>query len=178
MRLLLSPGSSGLLGHIYSLASLWVLPFGSMERKSENQGKGSIGNQLLLNALFLANTRQGHDPATALMVLLRKRTLAERFSAFKVLTSQLHSFFLIPLYSLLSCVLTPRSCCIFDFIFAFLMPQKSCSEKGSIEGAGVSVALTDTPAGLVGSAGTSWVQSNPGVILGCTQVWAAQRTCL
>lgn len=42
----------------------------------------------------------------------------------------------------------------------------------------MSVALADACAGLVFSAGTNWVQSNPGVILGGTQVWAAHGICL
>lgn len=52
------------------------------------------------------------------------------------------------------------------------MPWESFSEGRSVEVAGVSVALADACAGLVFSAGTNWVQSNPGVILGGTQVWA------
>lgn len=137
-----SPRFLKLLGHISPSVPFWVLSFGSTKR---NPGKCSPANQLLPNAYFIP-AGQGQDPAMGLKVVLKKRMIAEWFFAFRILT-------IIPLYSLLSCVSPPCSFCILDLIFAFLMPWKSCSEKGSVEGAGLSTALTDACAGLVCSAG-------------------------
>lgn len=150
------------VGPRLSLSLVWSIIFHSRERRLKKWGKCSVGNGLLLNALFPGNTAgKVWSCHSTDHILMQERGYLQKDSWFSVLPSHLISFFFHLTVLFYFCVLTsslyqPEVFLLHFWLYGILKSP----EKGSA-GAGISGALISICVGLFCAVGSCWIQPDP-----------------